>query len=141
MDTTALLCVLSGHPASNIETDRWNRRYEVCSNSLCGNYEISRRAATSGAVCEESRFCKAERQGLIGAESHSLCIGVTEQHAPLPGQYRHLGGRSDSLKLVNSMAPRASKSTMRGTRKQYRNVAIIGRAKCTLLLELSLLSS
>lgn len=71
MDTTALLCVLCDHPASIIDTDRGNRRYVACSNSLCGDYEISRRAAAEVAsqpqrkAALKAQVVRANTQGMV----------------------------------------------------------------------------
>jgi ssDNA-binding Zn-finger/Zn-ribbon topoisomerase 1 len=45
MNAVNTTCVLCGQPAKAKETDRGIRRYIVCSNATCGDFEITNRAA------------------------------------------------------------------------------------------------
>ncbi|MFC3468844.1 hypothetical protein ACFOHT_03080 [Massilia oculi] len=45
MNAENTTCILCGQRAKGKETDSGNRRYIVCSNATCGDFEITNRAA------------------------------------------------------------------------------------------------
>lgn len=76
MDTSAPPCVLCDHAASMIDTDHGNRRYVACSNVLCGDYEISRRAAKELATQPHRKALLKDQVVLANAEGKVLTIVV-----------------------------------------------------------------